>query len=243
MRSLKVIIFRDTDKPYTLILSPALMIALSFSLVAITSLLTFSVISNVLLLSEDTAAGSDRSAAAADRTGRDEAAVAEGAEVSGTAEPDATPAETHEGVAEPEESTSELPAAENNLEPWIADDCMFSVQVIGGPDFEAGEVSIDTRVSKEVDRGRVGSGRYVAALVTSDGLLEPVFPTEGMVRAEGSRIVNPEDGELFRIAYSRDISFSFAAGDAEQHTTLAIFLFDAETRRLLCRTIIELSAR
>lgn len=239
MRSLKVIIFRDTDKPYTLILSPALMIALSFSLVAITSLLTFSAISNVLLLSEDTAAGSDRSAAAADR----EAAVAEGAEVSSTAESDATPAETYEGVAEPEESASALPAVENNLESWAADDCMFSVQVIGGPDFEAGEVSLDTRVSKDVDRGRTGSGRYVAALVTGDGLLEPVFPAEGMVRAEGGRIVNPEDGELFRIAYSRDISFSFAAADVEQHAALAIFLFDEETRRLLCRTIVELSAR
>lgn len=48
MQSLKIIIFRDTDKPYTMIISSGILIGIAFSLIALMSLFTFSVMSNVM---------------------------------------------------------------------------------------------------------------------------------------------------------------------------------------------------
>jgi hypothetical protein len=50
MRSLKIIVFRDTDKPYTMIISPKVLIGTAFSIVALFSLLSFSVMSNVMFV-------------------------------------------------------------------------------------------------------------------------------------------------------------------------------------------------
>lgn len=57
MRSLKIIIFRDTDKPYTMILSPKILIGTSFSIIALFSLLTFSVMSNVMFVTNANSSG------------------------------------------------------------------------------------------------------------------------------------------------------------------------------------------
>jgi len=49
MKSLKIIIFRDTDKPYTIIIPSTVLVAVAFVALALVTMLSFSLISNVLL--------------------------------------------------------------------------------------------------------------------------------------------------------------------------------------------------
>jgi len=49
MKSLKIIIFRDTDKPYTIIIPSTVLVAVTFIALALVTVLSFSLISNVLL--------------------------------------------------------------------------------------------------------------------------------------------------------------------------------------------------
>jgi hypothetical protein len=49
MRSLKIIIFRDTDKPYTIIIPSSILVTASFLVIATFTLLVFSLMGNVIL--------------------------------------------------------------------------------------------------------------------------------------------------------------------------------------------------
>ena len=243
MRSLKVIVFRDTDKPYTIILSSTLIVSVMFVAVALISLLTFSVLGNIMLLAET--GNGVVPAETAELTGEQET---EPAVTEPPAEDNA--AEDTEQAAAGEETTEEQAGEEEAveepleyesyseaLEDYMAPGGDFITVIQSGPTVSNGTVRYVIKVEKsEGQLGVDGSGRFIAALVRSDGQLGPTFPTG--IRTDGQEILNPRNGELFRIRYRRDIRVEFAAADLEDYSALALFIYDAnDDSQLLWRKI------
>ena len=243
MRSLKVIVFRDTDKPYTIILSSTLIVSVLFLAVALISLLTFSVLGNIMLVAE-TGNGAHPAESVAGTTEQESEAAQTEPPVEDNAEEAAEQAsageETTEGESAEEEPTEDLLDYDSYaapMEDFASPVGEFITLVQSGPTVANGTVRYVIRVEKTQERlGVDGSGRFVAALVRDDGMLGPTFPTA--IRSDGQEIVNPSSGELFRIRYRRDIRVEFAAADLEDYSAIALFIFEAnDNSQLLWRKI------
>lgn len=240
MRSLKIIFFRDTDKPYTVILSSKVLIGISFSVIALISLLTFSIMSNVLILTEESAIGNEGELEQmTDSLREPDVRTAPAEENSG--EGQSTAAEDINRESQEAESSDEAPETEaeepasRDLENWSAPECPFTVSVIGSPALGQSSVSIRTLVGKIVEAGRRESGRYVAVLANESGELGPTYPSG--IAIDGYDIVNPERGRLFTIANSIEISLDFSGVNVEDYESLVIFIYDEETKGLLWKSV------
>ncbi len=234
MRSLKVIIFRDTDKPYTIILTSSLIVLVAFSTIALVSLLTFSVLGNIMLVGEAQAGN-----------GEEPQMVAAGEQLSTDQGPDQSEdsteeVESHAVEETPSETTEEAGGEIESaalLEDWAAPDSPFLTILMNGPAVTDGRIRYTVRVEKVPDQlGNASSGRFVAALITRDGRIGPKYPV-GM-ESDSYEILNPGDALLFRISYRRDITVEFVGADLEDYDALALFVFEVnDPNRLLWRKI------
>lgn len=243
MRSLKIIIFRDTDKPYTMILSPSLLAGVAFSAIAVFSLLVFSVLGNLILFSEEDAIASPTKSAAGeeasgqhpetgDRPGGPASDGGDGTEGGSAAD----------GEFAIDSGTSEIEGDGDSAEliaPWTPSDSPYTVFLLGQPEISGDEIAIRTRVEKTVDLGVSVSGYFVAALITDDNQIGPVYPER--VQIEGTEVINPERGSQFRIRYRKDDIIRFSGIDAKRYTALVFYLFDEETKQLQWRNIEPIS--
>jgi hypothetical protein len=235
MKSLKVIIFRDTDKPYTIIISSSLIVLVTFSIVALVSLLTFSVLGNVMLIGQAETVESNQPAAA------DIQKPSESAEQvtkdTGPGEGEGSSEETGASAAESEQSAGGEEETPVYFEDYSAPGSPFITQVVSGPAVAGNSLRYTIRVEKTADKlGINAGGKFIAALITSDGRIGPTFPTD--VQSNGDEIINPENGILFRISYRRDIGVEFAGVKLEDYTALALFVFETNApNRMLWRKI------
>jgi hypothetical protein len=238
MRSLKVIIFRDTDKPYTIIISSSLIVLVTFSIISLVSLLTFSVLGNMMLLGQAQAvvtAQVEQSAAGGPakeglQPTQEETGITEG-EGAGASENTAeTAAATEQPPAEEEENS--VP-----FEDYAAPDSQFQTQLLSGPAVSGNSIRFTVRVEKIADKlGVNSSGKFVAALITTDGRIGPTFPAD--IQTNGDEIINPENGILFRISYRKDTGVEFNGVNLADYSALALFVFENEAPyRVLWRKI------
>ena len=236
MRSLKVIIFRDTDKPYTIILSSSLIVLVVFSVIALVSLLTFSILGNMMLV-DQAEAGESRVPPLVEG---EQLATHQGPDQSdNSAEAAEQPAieDETEDTAEVAGDAGELLEPAEALEDWAASDSPFLTILVRGPAVTDGRIRYSVRVEKVPDQlGSSSSGKFVAALVTHDGRIGPKYPSD--VESDAYDILNPDEGLLFRISYRRDISVEFVGADLDDYAALALFVFDIDDpNRLLWRKI------
>jgi hypothetical protein len=266
MRSLKIIIFRDTDKPYTMILSSGLLIGLSFGLIALLSLFTFSVLSNVMLYSGEPGSGGPQQAAitpaetptqqneqgedigeqqgnAAEQGGEDDQQAADtGEEQTGDEQQsgDEQTADTGEGEAEIPVETIEETAGEpsSGLQPFNPATAATEVVLERGPTLSSREITFTAQVRKRREEGIRVQGRFVAALVDRSGEFGPVYP--GGINIEDGRVMNPQRGNSFSIAHRRNIAVSFNDIDPTDYAQLVLMIFDDDTGELQWRSIVPL---
>jgi len=243
MRSLKVIIFRDTDKPYTIIVSSAVIVFLVSSAIILVSLLTFSFLGNIMLVGQPAPADGGQQFASGEipESGGGAEEPSDGGEEQGVdtesgAEPMVGEAGSETDQQEESVAAGAQPDAEpspDRLEDWAAPNSPFITILLDGPTVLNNRIRYRVRVEKAASQlGINASGRFVAALVRNDGRIGPTFPAD--IVTEGLEITNPRAGLLFRIAYRRDISVEFGDANLEDFSALALFVFDSnETKQLL----------
>lgn len=257
MRSLKIIIFRDTDKPYTMILSSSLIIGLAFGSIAVLSLFTFSVMSNVMLVTnghQQTVAVEESQTAAAmpeesveDKSGGEDLdkqpdqTATSGAEEDDTPQPE--PEESDEQTAEEmqpiQEETSETTAAEDVITQFNEN---ADVEVILYNDIElrSSSIYVPLRVRKSAEPGVTARGRFIAALVHKDGSLGPSYPE--VIQFDGTDPLNPQRGTPFRIQYMRDYDdVIFTTINPDDYTGIAVFLYDQNGSQLIWRSVMPIT--
>jgi hypothetical protein len=248
MRSLKIIVFRDTDKPYTMILPAALIIGLVFGIVALASLFTFSVMSNVMLMADNSAhAANDSGQTAVIPVAGQEDTEETDSEGSLTEEAEKT--REHEQIAENlvEDDNVESLTAEGEPEdaeivsitPLMLEDSSVEAILLTSPEIGEDYISISAQVQKRLDLGTSERGKFIVALLSHEGQLGPAYPDT--VQMEGHNIITPEQGNDFRISYRRSYDIRFPNIDPEQYSALVLYIYDQEATRLQWRNIISLN--
>lgn len=228
MRSLKIILFRDTDKPYTMIIPASLIVAVSFSLIALVSLLTFSIMGNVMLFNFGGVkeAGSQTAAAA------DEVYEGEENAEPGPADTDDTQASTDTGEVEPESQGWEEINAETNK---------FDVEVAQGPNIANGRIVLRVLIAVKSEHQVDGvrhSGRYVMALLNKENQVVQTFPEA--ISIENREVQNPDRGFSFTIGNRQFYEGGFQADDLEVYSSIVFFIFDDESSELVYRGVVPI---
>lgn len=233
MRSLKIIIFRDTDKPYTMILSAPLLVGISFGVLALVSLLTFSVMSNVMLYAQ----------------------ASDGITSTSSAPPAATdtPEDSGDNPEDPllesqsgEEIAEDQPATETpipvEVEPQLTDyqpeTGELEVTAMDAPVIGQSAISIRALVNKRVNPGASAQGRFIAFLIDRDGNIGPSFPAG--VSVSGDTYQGVESISSFRIGYRRPYDVRFANINPDEFESIALCIFDYDSNLLTWRTIVPL---
>ena len=270
MRSLKIIIFRDTDKPYTMILSPKVLIGTSFSIVALFSLLTFSVMSNVMFVTSANIQQSPNPEVQGifadnqdkpDNENADDLKEETKTEPSGeeaTSAENQLPADENQGDPVNKENQEETPVeelAENepvveeqNIPTELGATSMEPVNLTSAEmevavvnGITVGDSSI--RLTAQV-RKRTNRG------VSSRGrFVAALLRNDGTlsntfpvnIRTEGTEILNPEKGDSFRIKYSRDYDVRFNNIRPEEYSSIVLMIYDQENLDLIWRNVVPVS--
>lgn len=252
MRSLKIIIFRDTDKPYTMIISSRVIIGLTFGLVALIWLLGFSVMGNFMLwnagvlaealptqtmneagvsvepLQDDSQQGGQQEEATEEDSGQDSA--------QGIAEES-----TESGFEGSEDNSEELPGsfAEMIDNPYmIPGGSAHDIVLLGEPLVLNNSVQVRLEVRKRTELGIRAGGRLITALVDVDGNVGSSLPRS--IVYEGMQITNPERGTRFIIARRNTYNLEFQSVDTLRFNYLALFIYDEQGTLLQWRNIIPL---
>lgn len=252
MRSLKIIVFRDTDKPYTMIISSKVLIGITFGLVALISLLAFSVMGNVMLWNDNVLA-ENPPVVEADTTSANDEVPAENdqqnvqgndAEENGTENNSSESVEEDNGGYDYEETDngeSEVPETFDEMvdNPYMAPGgSAHEAVMLGGPIVSSNSVQVNLEVRKRTELGIRAGGRLVAALVDSEGNVGSSLPRS--IQYDGLQITNPERGTRFEIARRNTYNLDFQNVDTSQYSYLALFIYDELGTQLLWRNIIPL---
>lgn len=238
MRSLKIIVFRDTDKPYTMILSAPLLVGISFGILALGALLTFSVMSNVMLYAQ---AGEMAVAPA------EPALTESGQQV--TEDPGVTDLTSEEITEQPADQTEENPVTEEPAEtpaaeqpPVLADlhpqDGELEISPLESPVIGTSSITLRALLSKRINPGVSARGRFVAFLVDRGGNFGPSYPAG--VTVQGDSYSGLEATSNFRISYRRGYEVRFNNIDPSAYVSIALCIFEFDTHQLLWRTIVPL---
>lgn len=269
MRSLKIIIFRDTDKPYTIIIPSSILVTMAFIVLATFTLLTFSLVGNVMLYART----ADKDPVAVQQQeqdspqenellyGEDQESPA-GEETGDTGTVDDSQAETEEDLLASldiveEEPEGETPAGEGedvlqgetevagtatgfSPEAFEIVDPMASAEavLIEDPLVSQNSVSLRIQVTKFEDSGVVYRGKFVAALADEEGNVHATYPRGAEI--EDGVVLNPEDGNTFRIRYRRNYSLTLSKQAGVDYGYVLLFIYDNDTNQLHWRKAIPL---
>jgi hypothetical protein len=253
MRSLKIIMFRDTDKPYTVILPSSLIVGVCFGVFALITLLSFSVMGNVMMVKQDS-----KYVTLAQDNATPAEQVADQQPVQAEEQQNESPepaVETAEEIPEEATDAGETTTAEEILaeeppveeliqhEPapyasYVADGSQVQAVIIGNIVNGNSQVTVRLRVEKLANRGALYSGYLVMALVDEDGNLGGAYPTR--INTSGQEILNPQRGEPFRIRQSREVTAPINKRNGVQYQGVVIYIYDNETNELVWREMLEL---
>jgi hypothetical protein len=234
MRSLKIIVFRDTDKPYTVIIPSSLLVLTAFVTVALVSLLTYSVIANALLAG-GMAAVPTASEPAAEEGGELVPVEEPAGEESGTT---GRTAQAQEGVESGTASEQTQPLEEK--QPWEAfeaADNPFTVNALGGPAGVGGgvQLQLDIRVKDRFRDGQLKNGRYIVALLDEDMIVGAVYPESARIESEAA--VSPLSGASFSIRTGNIYQARFQGADLSNYAAYVVLVYREETQELLWKSL------
>lgn len=270
MRSLKIIIFRDTDKPYTIIIPSTVLVTLAFAVIGIFTLLTFSLAGNVMLYAENIdheerieqfAANSAAEEELKPEEDRQTPAESEGQQQeNGLNEVEQTAGEILDDVNTEEQQPSaedgngsaaaqlEQPVETENTEtPEAFTAASFDLAeqtaeaeaiLIGDAVVNQNSVSVVVQVRKIRDEGVEFNGKFIAGLADVRGEVFATYPRS--VNLDQNQVLNPDNGNTFRIRHRRNYNLTIPTGQGEEPAYLMLYIFNADTGQLQWRRAIAL---
>jgi hypothetical protein len=251
MRSLKIIIFRDTDKPYTIIIPSYVLVTGAFLVISIFTLLAFSLVGNVMLYADIVDQRSVTSQYASADVGEETVTQAEDKPDQSNADDQTDSPEdvqlpleerpvvtdtVDSGTSETTEEESEnldseqLPAFSPGEFDYV--DPSASVEAIILDDLLVTDQAVQFRaqVRKTDEMGVPYQGEFIAALADSEGKVDSVFPSR--VNISEGEVSSPGDGNTFRISYRRNYNISLTKTPGTEYAWVLLYIYDNDTKEL-----------